>query len=539
MANILKDNVIFYFLFFLRFFADFVATVYAMLLWPDQRNKLPPIRDDLLMKPVSELVEDIKSRKLTCKRLTQTYLNRIEEVNKFTNSVVELNPNAIAEAEKIDDLIANTKDKSKLDQLPLLGIPFTAKDSVCIKGLALTIGMVSRKNKKADKDSEVIVNLRNAGAIPLAITNVPQCLLWYDAHNYVTGRTNNPYDLSRIPGGSTGGCASLVASAASPFSLASDIGGSTRIPANFCGCFGHKTTAEVISSKGKYPEVSANSQPYRGYDKKLLFSFGPISRFSTDLRLSIYGMAGKDAIEKKLPKLFDKVEFKNLKIYYMLDDKDPFKTRVIKEIRSAIVKTANHFSSTYGSATKEVYFDKIKNSLAMWSALLCKLSERSFTAYMKDFPEDGSEVNVWVELLKALVGRSEHTITSIVYAINDKLKDKNSPSIEKYIDMIDELKKELTDLLKDDAVLIFPTYPDVAEKHQTTILKAHNVAYTALFNILSFPATQCPFSLCDQTGMPIGFQVVATPYNDHLTLSVAEEIERVFGGWRAPCKIEI
>lgn len=76
-------------------------------------------------------------------------------MNKYTNSVVQINPDALKEADKIDDLIANTKDKSKLDKLPLLGIPFTAKDSVCIRGLAVTVGIVSRKDKKADKDSEV------------------------------------------------------------------------------------------------------------------------------------------------------------------------------------------------------------------------------------------------------------------------------------------------------------------------------------------------------------------------------------------------
>ena len=86
-------------------------------------------------------------------------------------------------------------------------------------------------------------------------------------------------------------------------------------------------------------------------------------------------MAGKEAIEKKLPRLFEKVDFQNLKIYYMLDDKDPFKTRTIKEIRSSIIKTADHFSATYGTAVKEVYFDKIKNSLGKFyvdrSLIIC------------------------------------------------------------------------------------------------------------------------------------------------------------------------
>ena len=116
----------------------------------------------------------------------------------------------------------------------------------------------------------------------------------------------------------------------------------------------------------------------------------------------------------------------------------------------------------------------------MWSSLLTKLSDRPFTAYMADFPEDGSEVNLYKELLKAFFGKSDHTNTSIVYAIFDKMKDKNGPHIQKYIDMIDVVRQELTDLLKDDAVLFFPTYPDVAEKHQTTILKAHNCGYTVV-----------------------------------------------------------
>lgn len=309
----------------------------------------------------------------------------------------------------------------------------------------------------------------------------------------------------------------------------------------------------MISSKGKYPEIGEN--------KRHLFSFGPITRYSSDLRLAIYSMAGKESIEKKLPRLFEKADFKNLKIYYMLDDGDPFKTRTIPEIRSSIRKSAVHFESTYGNfyllssnliknniylfwfskigtMVKEVHFDKFKNSLNMWSSLLAELSDRSFTSYMADFPEDGSEVNPYKEFLLSLIKKSDHTITSIVYAIFDKMKDKNSPKVKMYIEMIDEVKKELNDLLRDDAVFFYPTYPSYAEKHGTTILKAHNCGYPALFNILSFPATQCPIKLDEKSNMPIGFQVVATPFNDHLTLSVAEELEKVFGGWRSPCRIE-
>ncbi|KAK4337140.1 hypothetical protein RND71_043358 [Anisodus tanguticus] len=92
----------------------------------------------------------------------------------------------------------------------------------------------------------------------------------------------------------------------------------------------------------------------------------------------------------------------------------------------------------------------------------------------------------------------------------------------------------MKDLLKDDGILLYPSHPEVAPKHGTTLLKSHNVSYTALFNVLSLPATQCPIDLSKKSGMPIGIQVAASPYQDHLTLSVAEEIENVFGGWKSP-----
>ena len=173
----------------------------------------------------------------------------------------------------------------------------------------------------------------------------------------------------------------------------------------------------------------------------------------------------------------------------------------------------------------------------MWSSLMAKLSDTPFTAYMADFPEDKAKyVNPYKELALSLFKQSDHTITSIVYAIFDQMKNKNSPEVQYYVDMIDEVKKELSDLLSDDAVFLYPMFPSYAPKHGrfffsliqefcsfsisspprrtgTTILKAHNAGYTAIFNVLSLPATQCPFMLHHETNMPVGFQVVATPFN--------------------------
>ena len=115
---------------------------------------------------------------------------------------------------------------------------------------------------------------------------------------------------------------------------------------------------------------------------------------------------------------------------------------------------------------KEVNFDKLKYALTMWSSLLAKLGDTPFTAYMADFPEDKRKyVKPYRELVLWLFKQSNHTITSIVYAIFDQMKDKNSPQVKKYVEMIDEVKKELGDLLSDDAVFFYPTFPSYAPKH--------------------------------------------------------------------------
>lgn len=297
--------------------------------------------------------------------MVTAYLARIEQVNRLTNSVVHVNPLALEEARKIDRLVRETSDKSKLAKLPLLGVPFTAKDSVCVQGMKVTVGLVCRADELATADTEVVQNLRNAGALPIAITNTPELLIWWDAENRLTGRTKNPYDLSRIPGGSTGGCASLMAAGASVLSVASDIGGSTRIPASFCGLFGHKTTSSVITSKGKYPPMDDC--------KEHLFAFGPICRYTKDLRPAIAAMAGKQALSDHLPRLFEVTPLEKVRLFYMEEDGDPFKTPVSAEIRRAIQDVCAHFEQSFQVKAQPLQLGHFRHSLDMWRATMEKL----------------------------------------------------------------------------------------------------------------------------------------------------------------------
>ncbi|RWS22326.1 fatty-acid amide hydrolase 2-B-like protein, partial [Leptotrombidium deliense] len=149
------------------------------------------------------------------------YLRRIENVNPLINAIVDVNKNALLEAEALDKLIERhikcevcTNDES-VENKPLLGIPVSIKDSIAVKGLLFTGGLYARRNTIADQDSDVVTNIRKSGAIPIVITNVPDLLMWSDTNSVLVSETHNPYDLSKTPGGSSGGEGALIASAGS------------------------------------------------------------------------------------------------------------------------------------------------------------------------------------------------------------------------------------------------------------------------------------------------------------------------------------
>ena len=127
------------------------------------------------------------------------------------------------------------------DELPpLLGVPFTVKESIALEGMPNTAGVVARREYRASRTATAVKRLVDAGAIPLGVTNTSELTLWIESENRLYGRTNNPYDWSRTAGGSSGGEGAAVGSGGSAFGIGGDIGGSIRIPALFCGVFGHK-----------------------------------------------------------------------------------------------------------------------------------------------------------------------------------------------------------------------------------------------------------------------------------------------------------
>ncbi|XP_054156531.1 fatty-acid amide hydrolase 2-A-like [Oppia nitens] len=510
----------------LRIILDTIVAIIGV--WhPTKLRYLPPIDNRVVLKSATDLANDIKTGRLRSEEVVRAFIDRCREVQPHINAIIKNDfDNAIDEAKQVDSRIKHAisnnesrDDNESVLSLPFIGVPFTAKDTMYVKGMYLTAGLYTRKGIIAEKDNEIISLLRKSGAIFIAMTNVPELGMWWDSYNKLYGRTNNPYDKSRISGGSSGGEAALIASCGSVFGVGADIGGSIRMPCFFCGIFGHKTTPLVLDPDQVYPPPSQK--------RRSLLSIGPMCRYACDLKPMLRVMAGPSAAKLELDK---PVDFKNIRFYYMESDDNPFHTPIQPEISDAMHKVIGHFTKQ-GSLSRKVYFKDFKYGLEIW---LCAMSDKTTYTTAQHLANHNGEINPFKELLKSLIGVSNHTFCALILCLTELIA--NSLDEKRFEEMKNNLTHDLHKLLGNNGILVFPAHPQEAVKHNATLLKVWNVAYTQLFNTLNVAITSVPMGLT-RNGLPIGVQLISSPLNDRLTIAAAEELERAFGGWVSPCQI--
>jgi amidase len=238
---------------------------------------------DLIYASATDLAQAIQTKEVSSVEIVQAYLQRIEAVNPKLNAVVQLAAEpALEEARLADTALARGEVRG-----PLHGVPMTIKDSFETAGIVTTAGTKGLEAYVPKQDATVVTRLRSSGAILLGKTNTPEITLSFTTDNYVYGRTNNPYDLERIPAGSSGGAAAMVAAGGSPFDIGSDTGGSIRIPAHFCGIAGLKTTAGRVPRTGHIPYLEFGAT-------EAFMQVGPLARYVEDLSLILPIIAGVD-----------------------------------------------------------------------------------------------------------------------------------------------------------------------------------------------------------------------------------------------------
>jgi amidase len=229
-----------------------------------------------------QLAEAVRARRASAVELCDAAIGRIERLDAAINAVVVRDfERARAAAQRCDEAVARGESGA------LLGVPMTVKESYNVAGLATTWGLLPFRDFRATEDATLVARLKAAGAVILGKTNVPPALADWQSTNPIHGTTVNPRDPTRTPGGSSGGGAAAVAAGMVPLELGSDIGGSIRVPAHFCGIFGHKPSFNLLPSRGHAPPGADGA----GID---LAVCGPMARSAADLELALDVLAGPD-----------------------------------------------------------------------------------------------------------------------------------------------------------------------------------------------------------------------------------------------------
>jgi amidase len=242
-----------------------------------------------------ELASAIRERRMSSTEIVEAHLSRIERGNPALNAVITLDAaGALRQAREVDDLIA----RGDVDpvSLPLLGVPLTLKDCHETAGMRTTSGYPPLSGHIPARDGTVSARLKAAGAIVMGKTNVSELLADAQSSNPIFGRANNPWNLERTPGGSSGGAAAAVACGMTPLEIGSDIGGSIRMPAHCCGIYGLKPTEHRVSNYGHIPDL-----PQHPRTTRVMNAIGPMARSVDDLSLAFRIIAGPDGFDLDVP----------------------------------------------------------------------------------------------------------------------------------------------------------------------------------------------------------------------------------------------
>lgn len=319
--------------------------------------------------------------------MISTYIARCKEVNPFINAIVQDRfADALREAHTIDRNIAlglNTIEQMERDT-PLLGLPITVKESLAVRGMSHQAGRLLSRKHCATVDAPCIAQIRKHGGIILLVSNTPELCMCWETYNKVTGLTRNPYNLERTPGGSSGGEAALIASAASLLGISTDIAGSARLPAMFTGIYGHKPSPHAVSPDGHIPK--ATDPRWGDY-----FTVAPMARYAGDLTLLLASICNPNGRKLTLDIVND-TAMDDIRFYVMYNDGPSGITEPISaDVAAALRDVAIHFDAV------EIRIEELKWALEMSMSAMLRIDNVE-TIYMHR--DESPKVNIGSETIK-------------------------------------------------------------------------------------------------------------------------------------------
>ncbi len=414
----------------------------------------------------------IREGHISPQELWQEHVRRIDEVNPSLNAVTQMLP------------------RREPAPGPFHGVPFSIKDSLELAGTVATAGTLGRRQAEPSTgDAELVLRLSRAGAVPLAKTNLPDLLFAFESDNLIYGRTNNPYDLSRTSGGSSGGEAALIAACGSPMGLGSDAAGSVRLPAAFCGIASIKPTSGRLPREGHFP-------PAGGWIEAL-WQIGPMARWVEDIAAMMPVLSGEP---------FHLAPLEGLRAAFYTDNgiapADPEVARVVR------------------AAAEVMHAEEARPACL----------DACYDLEMKLLGPDGGDS--LREYAESLGSRQLHPL---LRGWLDKLEAYRTDlrGFPRYWAEWDQYRAGMCAFLRRFDVILCPAYPHPALPHGASIEEDnfHGFSHTMAFNVAGWPAAvvRCGESAA---GLPIAVQVAAGPGREDRALAVALRLEQAFGGWK-------
>jgi len=452
----------------------------------------------IALQSAVEQLKLLRNNDISPVELAEEHIRRIERLNPTLNAIVDFDP----------DKVRAQAREAKAGELA--GLPITIKSSISVSGYRCEVGSLLRRGDVAEGDAVAVARLRAAGAVILGTTNCPEFLMAYETDNLLHGRTNNPWDLDRTAGGSSGGEAAAIAAGLSAAGLGSDSGGSVREPAHFSGICALKPTSGRISSIGHVPPCIG---PF-----STLGAIGPMARSIADVEL-LFRVASQPCSfdPAGTPVAYRPVtmpEAKRLRIGYFEDDG---LVPVTPETRQAVRDAANALKQR-GFEVQEYRPSSLEAARKLWDIFFVQCGAMF---YEPEITGRRAELSlVFLDFLADAERRPSLTASSLMQAWAQ----------------MDLVRSRLLSEMEEFPLLLTPVCSVPAFRHgeRVWMIEGKSVGYldamryTQWFNLLGAPAAVVPVGASD-SGMPIGVQIAGRPFSDEAVLTVASAVETAFG----------
>ncbi|VWD06227.1 amidase [Burkholderia lata] len=414
---------------------------------------------------------------------------------------------------------------------PLHGVPCTVKEGLGFGGLPHTAGSTLRRTHRAKSDATVVARIRAAGAVVIGLTNQSEMALWPAASNLVYGRTENPWCIGRSAGGSSGGEAAIVAAGGAVFGIGTDGGGSIRIPAAYCGVFGHKPSSRTAPLTGHVPLDEMFGMLPGAQDMARYFAPGPMARRAEDLMVVLRVMAGEDGFDRNVKSctLLEPVIARLKGRRVLMCDAPPIGRRSVHVEAGAAVRRAAVALESVGAIVVPWSDPLLANAFELWATAVSACEGPS----MQELIGQGRPPSLGRELGRRLIGKPRHTVAAWVTCASERWWSPRPAVQLRRVQEFGALSRHLLKSLGDDGLLLLPPVSGVAPRHGDALLHPADIGLSALFNIMELPATVVPVG-SGAHGLPLSVQVVGPYGGDHLTLSAALALEHLLGGWLRP-----